>query len=285
MNKPFFLSILICFISISLFAQVRRPKKSFLQKTEQRVGLTDVKLEYYRPSMKGRVIFGELEEYDKIWRTGANKNTTITFSKAVEIDGKKLEAGSYAIYSKPNIEFWEIFFYIDIENWGVPKEWNDEKIALRTIVPTFKLNRDVETLTINIDDIKESSASLGIMWERTYVSIPIEFHFKEVLEENTKAELHKNVTEFHVAAVNYHERNYDLEQAKIWMEQAISLREKPNYWDYREYSVILSKLKQYDNAIKAAKYCIELSKMNDGNREKVAIELSNKSIKEWASKK
>ena len=283
MNK-LFLSILISLICISLFSQVKRPRKSFLQKTEQRVGLTDIKLEYFRPSMKGRVIFGELEKYGEIWRTGANRNTIITFSKAVEIDGKELSAGSYSIYTKPNKESWDIFFYTDLENWGVPKDWNTEKIVLQTTVTTFKLNRDIETLTINIDDIKESSANLGIMWERTYVSIPIEFGFKEILEETTKTELRRNTIDFHIAAVNYHERNYDLEQAKIWMEKAIYLREKPDFWDYREYSVILSKLERYKEAIKAAKYCIELSKML-GDEGTNAINLSKKSIKEWENKK
>jgi len=235
--------------------------------------------------MKGRVIFGGLEKYDKIWRTGANRNTIITFNKDVQIDGKKLKAGTYSIYTKPNKDSWEVYFYTDLENWGVPNDWDPKKIVLQTTVPTFELNRTVETLTINIDNIKESSANLGIMWERTYVAVPIEFGFKEVLEDVTKAALHQNMLEFHIAAVNYHERNYDLEQAKKWMEQAISLREKPNYWDYREYSVILGKLKRYDEAIVAAKKCIELSKMLEGDSGENAIELSKASIKEWEAKK
>ncbi len=282
MNKAFF-PIIISLLSISLCSQVRRPKKSFLQKVEQRVGLTDVKLEYYRPSMKGRVIFGGLEKYGELWRTGANKNTIITFSRDVEIANKKLNAGSYAIYTTPNTNSWDVIFYKDTNNWGIPKAWNTEKIALKVTTPVIKLNRDIETLTINIDNIKESSANLGIMWERTYVSVPIEFGFKDILEETTKKELRRNAVDFHIAAVNYHERNYDLEQAKAWMEKAIYLRESPSFWDYREYSVILSKLKQYKDAIKAAKYCIELSeKLGDEGLN--AIALSKKSIKEWESK-
>lgn len=282
MNKTF-LSILILLISSNLFSQVRRPKKSFLQKTEQRVGLTDIKLEYYRPSMKGRVIFDELVKYGELWRTGANKNSIITFSKPVKIDGKELNAGSYAIYTKPNKATWEIYFYTDIENWGIPKNWDSKKIALKTSASTFELNRDIQTLSINIDNIKESSANLGIMWERTYISIPIEFGFKKILEESTKKELRRNATDFHVAAVNYHERNYDLEQSKVWMEKAIYLREKPKFWDYREYSVILSKLEKYKEAIKAAEYCIELSKKL-GDEGENAINLSEKSIALWKAK-
>jgi len=283
MNKAFLIGIILLVASLNLFSQVKRPKKSFLQTTEQRVGLTDIKLEYYRPSMKGRVIFGELEKYGKIWRTGANKNTIITFSRAVEIDGKELEGGSYAIYTKPNLESWEVYFYTDIDSWGVPEDWNTDKIALQTTVPSVKLNRTIETMTINIDNIRESSADLGIMWEQTYVAVPIEFHFKKALEETTKAQLKRNAIDFHIAAVNYHERNYDLEQSKIWMEQAISLREEPSHWDYREYSVILSKLEKYSEAIKAAEYCIELSKLL-GDQGANAINLSEQSIKEWKAR-
>ncbi len=285
MNKIFF-TILICLITITVAAQVKRPKKSPLQKIEQRIGVTNVQLEYYRPSMNGRVIFGGLEKYNEIWRTGANRNTVITFDKEIEINGNKLEAGSYALYSKPNKEYWEIYFYTDIENWGVPKNWDKTKVALQITVPNVKLNRDIETLTINIDNIKESSASIGIMWERSYVSIPVEFRFKEVLEEITKTELNRNANDFHIAAVNYHERNYDLEQAKLWMEKAIFIRENPSYWDYKEYSVILSKVKKYDEAIKAAKKSSELAKLKtNDDRAITTISVNNSSIKEWEKKK
>lgn len=285
MNKTFFI-ILICLLTIKVSAQVKRPKKSPLQKIEQRVGVTNVQLEYYRPSMNGRVIFGGLEKYNEIWRTGANRNTVITFDKEVEISGNRLEAGSYALYSKPNKEYWEIYLYTDIENWGVPKNWDKTKIALQITVPNVKLNRDIETLTINIDNIKESSASIGIMWERSFVSIPIEFHFKEVLEKITKTELNRNANDFHIAAVNYYERDYDLEQAKLWMEKAIFIRESPSYWDYKEYSVILSKLKKYNKAIIAAKKSSELAKLKtNDDRAITTISINNSSIEEWEKNK
>lgn len=285
MNKAFFI-VLICLLTIRVSAQVKRPKKSPLQKIEQRVGVTNIKLEYYRPSMSNRVIFGELEKYNQIWRTGANRNTIITFDKAVEINGKKLNAGTYALYSKPNKEHWEIYFYTAIKNWGVPKNWDKTKIALQLTVPVFKLNRNIETLTINIDNIKESSASIGIMWERSYVAIPVQFHFKEMLEEITKTELNRNANDFHIAAVNYYERGYDLELAKLWMEKSIFIRENPSYWDYKEYAVILSKLKKYDAAIKAAKKSSELAKLKpNDDRAITTIAINNTSIKKWQNKK
>lgn len=285
MNKHLF-TILIFLLAIEVSGQVKRPKKSPLQKIEQKIGVTNVQLEYYRPSMKGRVIFGDLVEYNKIWRTGANRNTVITFDKAVEINGTALKAGSYAIYSKPNVKNWEIYFYKDTENWGVPKEWDKTKIAVQITVPNIKLNVTIETLNINFENIKESSASIAIMWENSYVSVPIDFHFKRELEKITRTELNRNATDFHIAAVNYYERNYDLEQAKLWMEKAIFIREKPNYWDYKEYSVILSKLKKYDDAIKAAEKSSELAKLKpNDDRALTTIKINTSAIKKWKRKK
>jgi hypothetical protein len=91
-------------------AQVKTPAPSPHSKTEQKVGLTDITIDYSRPSMRGRTIFGDLVPFDKTWRTGANANTKITFSDDVSIDGKKLKKGTYAIYTIPNKESWDVIF-------------------------------------------------------------------------------------------------------------------------------------------------------------------------------
>ena len=91
-------------------AQLKTPQPSPFSKIEQKVGVTDVTLEFSRPGMKGRVIFGDLVPYGKVWRTGANSNTKITFSDDVTIDGKSLKKGTYALYTIPNKESWEIIF-------------------------------------------------------------------------------------------------------------------------------------------------------------------------------
>ena len=102
-----------------------------LQKIEQKVGLTDVSVQYSRPSMKGRTIFGDLVPYGKLWRTGANQNTMVTFSTDVMVGESTLKAGSYAIFSKPNKDNWEVIFYSDTNNWGTPQKWDDSKVAAK----------------------------------------------------------------------------------------------------------------------------------------------------------
>ena len=120
--KKLILLTLILVVSFNTNAQIETPRPSTSQKITQTVGLTEVTLEYSRPSMKGRVIMGELVPFDKIWRTGANANTKITFGDPVTIGGAKVKAGTYAIFTKPNPQNWEVYFYTDSNNWGTPGE-------------------------------------------------------------------------------------------------------------------------------------------------------------------
>src|SRR5690554_5833761 len=136
MKNIFFLfSILLS--SLAIQAQIQTPQASPFQKIEQKVGLTDVTLEYSRPSMKGRTIVGGLVPYDEIWRTGANENTKITFSNDVEIGGQTVNAGTYAIYTKPSASSWEVYFYSDSNNWGNPEKWDEGKVAAKVTAPVY----------------------------------------------------------------------------------------------------------------------------------------------------
>ena len=142
--KKLFLFICIVALTASTNAQVKTPAPSPAQKIDQTVGLTDVSLEYSRPAMRGRTIFGGLVPYDKLWRTGANANTKITFSDAVEIGGKNLEAGTYAVYTKPNAEQWEVYFYSDASNWGTPQEWDETKVAAKVKAKVYEMPMDIK---------------------------------------------------------------------------------------------------------------------------------------------
>ncbi len=117
-------------------ARIATPQPSPSSKLEQTVGLTSVTVEYSRPAMRGREIFGDLVPFGKTWRTGANANTKVTFGDDVTIDSKTLKAGTYAIYSVPNKNSWDIMFYSDASNWGTPQKWDD----------TFTLDHHLETL-------------------------------------------------------------------------------------------------------------------------------------------
>jgi hypothetical protein len=131
----------------------------------QTVGLTDVEVNYSRPGARGRAVFGNLVPFGKLWRTGANENTTVSFSDDVIIDGKTLKKGKYALYTIPKIESWEIIFYATTDNWGTPQEFNEANVALRTTVKEEALPKAVETFTIGINGLDSNFAFLEIYWK------------------------------------------------------------------------------------------------------------------------
>jgi len=154
--KKLILLVCVGLFSLGANAQIETPAPSPFQKIEQKVGLTDVTLEYSRPSVKGRKVFGGLVPYGKLWRTGANANTKITFSDDVTIGGSSLKAGTYAIFTKPSASNWEVIFYSDATNWGTPSEekWDDKKVAATVTAPAYPMPMSVETFTMTFDDLK-----------------------------------------------------------------------------------------------------------------------------------
>jgi hypothetical protein len=155
-------------------AQVKTPQPSPKSTLDQIVGLTEVTIEYSRPSVKGRRIFGDLVPFGKVWRTGANANSTVTFSEDVVIDGKTLQKGKYAIYTIPRVENWDVIFYSTTDNWGTPETWDEAKVALKTTVKPEMLNRNVESFTIEVNNLDNNFAHLELSWEKTLVAVKFE---------------------------------------------------------------------------------------------------------------
>lgn len=169
--KKILLSLFVFAITFSATAQ-KKPQASPASKIVQTVGFTDVTVEFSRPSMKGRAIFGELIPFGKVWRTGANQNTKITFSKDVKVGGKDLKAGTYALYTIPNKTSWDVIFYSDATNWGTPKKWDETKVAAKVSTQVQTMPMKIESFTITFDDLKDTGAALGLLWEDTYVGVP-----------------------------------------------------------------------------------------------------------------
>lgn len=279
--KKCILILLVLFANFGLKAQIQTPQPSPFQKIEQKVGLTDVTLEYSRPSMKGRTIMGGLVPYDQVWRTGANANTKITFSDDVEIGGKTLKSGSYAIYTKPGTQNWDVMFYSASDNWGTPEKWDESKVAAKVTVPAYPMPMAIESFTMSFDDLKNDSAQLGMLWEKTYVSVPIKFMTdKTVTAAIDRAMNGPSAQDYYGAAVYYLEGGKDINQAKTWMDKAISMSEKPAFYQLRQQSLIYAKAGNKEEAIKIAKKSLELSK-EAGNQDYVA--LNEKSLKEWGA--
>lgn len=170
------LAILLLLTSMPSQAQVEYLRLSPSQTIVQRVGATDVTLEFSRPQRKGRTIFGGLVPYGKMWRTGANENTIIRFSHHVKIGETEVPAGEYALFTKPFERFWEIYLYAETNNLDVPNPLDSTKLLYLSQVEVKTLPGVEETLVINFYDLTETSAKLGIRWEQTEVLIPIEFY-------------------------------------------------------------------------------------------------------------
>ena len=278
--KKSYLFILALATSFCGLAQMQTPAPSPASELHQTVGLTDVVVKYSRPSMKGRTIFGGLVPYDAIWRTGANMNTTVSFSDPVKVAGKPLDAGTYALYTKPGQEQWEVYFYTDTNNGGLPAEWDDSKVAAKVAVPTVEMPMAVETFTITVDDLTNNGASLGMLWEDTYVGVPFEVPTTEKAMESIQAVMSgPSPNQYFAAASYYLEEGQDLEQAKTWIDKATEA--SPNaYWMWRVKSLIYAKMGDTKGAIAAAKKSLEAAQ-EAGNQD--YVRMNQDALKEWGA--
>ena len=281
MKKLLVLTVIFA-ASYSLEAQIETPAPSPFSKVEQKVGLTDVTLEYSRPSMRGRTIMGNLVPYDKLWRTGANDRTKITFSDDVTVGGQQLKAGSYSIFTKPGKQAWEVFFYTEAEG-GVPQELDEEKIAAQTSVQVNALPMDIETFTMGFDDLKTGSANLGMRWENVYVGVPIRFSTDERVMKNIEDAMSGSpkAGDYYAAAAYYYSEGKDISKAQDWMDKAMEMTEDPAFWQLRQQSLIQAKAGDKKAAIETAKKSLALAK-EAGNDD--YIKMNNDSLKEWEGK-
>ncbi len=278
-------TILILFVTLltsSINAQIETPAPSPFQKIEQKVGLTSVIVEYSRPSMKGRKIFGGIEAYGKVWRTGANENTKITFSTDFMLNGKSLQKGTYALYTIPNKTTWDVILYTDTNNWGIPAKWDENKVAAKITVTPINMPMDVETFTITFDDLTNNSAVLGILWENVYVPLKFETPTDKMVSKSIeKIMAGPSANDMYAAAVYYLEANKDIQIAKTWIDKAVVLTAKqPKFWYLRQQSLIHAKAGNKNTAIEAAKKSLELAKQagNSGY-----VKMNKASLKEWGA--
>ena len=253
--KKILLSLFVVALTTNINAQVKTPAPSPSSKIEQAVGLTDVTVEYSRPGMKGRTIFGNLVPYDKVWRTGANANTKITFSTDVRVDGQTLKKGTYAIYTKPGKNTWEVIFYSDAKNWGTPRKWDDTKVAAKTTVQVIPMPMNIETFTMTFDDLTNSSASLGILWEKAYVGVKFTVPTDKSVEKSIASALAgPTANDYFQSALYYLQEGKNIQKAKTWINKAVDMtKDKPRFWYLRQQSLILAKAGDKKGAIKAAK--------------------------------
>lgn len=280
--KKFLLLFSVFLATYASYSQVKVPQSSPKGMVEQVVGLTDVTIDYSRPSMKGRRIFGDLVPFGKLWRTGANGNTKISFTDDVTIDGKILKKGTYALFTIPKAESWEIIFYNDVNNWGTPETLEDSKIALKTSVKSELLNKKVETFTIAISNLDNNFAHLELSWENTVVAVKFEVPTqKTAIESIDKALAGPAASDYFSAGQYYFQSNGDLKKALEYVNKALEMSTEKPFWYSRQKSLIQAKLGDKKGAIESAKISLAAATAAKNND---YVKMNNDSISEWSKK-
>lgn len=251
--------MLALFSMISFGQALKVPAPSPLQTIKQAFALSEISISYSRPSAKGRVVFGDVVQYGQIWRTGANGATTITFGEDVTVEGKAIKAGTYALYSIPNKESWDIMLYSDLELGGNVGEYNKEKEVARFAVKVRPLAENVETFTINVADQSSNTANIELSWEKTRVSFRVEADIDSKIMKNIESAVIKDNKPYYQAASYYYENNKDLNLALEWINKAVA--NNPNaYWVHMLKAKIQFKAKDTKGAKETALKVVELAK-------------------------
>jgi len=279
--KKITISIYLMF-AFGVNAQISTPKASPLAKVEQKVGLADITISYSRPGKKDRNIFGDVVPFGELWRFGANENTKIASSEPLIFGKDTLKAGTYAIFTKPNKENWEVYFYNETTNWGIPENWNDQKVALKLISPVINLNDVVENLTISIDQIHNSGATLQFSWDKTRINLPFTLNTKDkVLASIKKTMGGPTAGDYYSAASYYFQEKLDTKQALVWCAKAVEMRPEA-YWISRLMAQLQAANGDYKGAIETAKKSISAAENECDNN---YVRMNKVSIEEWSKKK
>lgn len=248
--------ILLLAVFNGALAQINMPAPSPAATVIQKVGLADVTVVYSRPSMKGRKVFGDLVPMDKIWRTGANAPTKISFSDTVSVEGTKLVPGEYALYTIPGATEWTIILGKN------PKfqagEYKDDQQAAKFKVKAGKTGAPVETFTIGFTEVTSNSSNVELSWENTSVKFKVENEVdsKVMAEIKMKTE---NAMTYYQAANYYYETNRDMKQALEWVNKATE--KDPKFWQLHTKAKIQVKLGDSKGATETAQKSIELAKV------------------------
>jgi hypothetical protein len=252
-------SFLLGFITITAFAQtLKTPVKSPFQSIKQTIGLSDVTIEYSRPSVRNRKVYGDLVPFKKIWRTGANSATKITFQEEVKVAGSILPAGTYAIYTIPDQGSWEIMFYKDLTLGGNTSEYKAENEVLKISLNTQELKDKVETFTIAFADLTANSANIELNWEFTRVSIPLAFDIDKKIMTDIDNIMSADKRPYYQAANYYYENDKDLNKAMEWINKAVE-QDASAYWVFLLKAKILLRQKNAKAAAEVAKTVISIA--------------------------
>ncbi|MBX2894447.1 MAG: DUF2911 domain-containing protein [Cyclobacteriaceae bacterium] len=229
--------------------------------------MSKIQLQYSRPGVKGRKMIGYIEPFDSVWRTGANAPTKITFYDPVEIQGTKIDTGTYVIYTIPGKKIWTVILNRGIQNWGSDGyKKNDDVCRFQTVKQRSKQFK--ETLTFEFSNVKPESCDLMLSWEDWAITIPIKANFKDRLRSQIEANVKGSNPNYWYAAQFYYEYDNNLQVALEMINNAISAWEKVNgkpYWQHYYKAKILKDLGRKSEALECTTLSIKQA-TEHGNR-------------------
>jgi hypothetical protein len=265
-------------LSVAATAQITMPAASTTTSVKQPVGMTEITLDYSRPSAKGRKVMGELVPFGAMWRTGANQPTKFTTSDSITVSGIGLAKGTYIIMTKPGKDAWEVMFNKN------PKANATDETALFPAdnvvsikVPVKTMDLKVETFTMGIGNITNTSATLDIMWENTLISIP----FTNDIDSKIMAQIKQKLDgptqgDYYAMSQYYFDSGKELPKALEFVDKALAKGER--FWMLRHKSLVMAKMGDKKGAIEAAKKSLaaatEAKNMD-------YVRMNEKSIAEW----
>jgi hypothetical protein len=281
MKTLYSLSAVVLFALATLSVKAQDlPKPSPHAEVSQTVGLTNISIEYSRPGVKERDIFGGLVPFDKVWRTGANKATKITFDTPVTFGEEEVEAGSYAVFTIPSEDSWTVILNSQTESWGTG-DYSEENDVARIEVESMDMPH-MENMMFYFDELKDGSANLILRWAETGISIPVTVDYKKMAMKNIEAEFKKYENKFRLydnAADFYIANNMDLDQAIEYAKKSVEMN--PKFWNVRTLSEAYAAAGKYKEAIKTAEKSLKLAEEAEYEP---YIKINKENIKKWKSK-
>jgi hypothetical protein len=252
------LAISMVILSATEAQPLKTPAPSTTQTIKQEFGLGSVELSYSRPGMRGRKVFGDLVPFGKVWRTGANQATTISFSDDVTIGGTAVKAGKYGLVSIPDKDNWALIItkQLDITSPAAYKAEND---VVKVTAKPMAMKDVMESLTMQFANIKSNGCELHIMWENTAVSLPISAEVDSKVMAQIDNVMNKDNKPYFNAAMYYMDNGKDMAKALGWFDKALEQNPKA-FWIHHQKANCLAKMGKKADAIASANKSIELAK-------------------------
>ena len=250
----------------SLQAQIKTPAPSPAIEVKQTVGITEFKINYSRPGVKERAIYGGLVPYGEVWRTGANATTKISFDTEIEFGGTKVPAGDYVLFTIPGESEWTVILYgdKDVASAGL---YDQSKDVARVVVTPVALSTPVENFSIGFDYLRDDSANLNIDWASTRVPVAIKIDTATLSMATIEAALPTmeswTARDYANAADAYAKAGKDLATATEWMGKAAAMNENAFWWQH-QYAKMLAKQGNKEGAIAAAEKSLATAKAAPG---------------------